>query len=89
MGTEHFFRFLSIALLGLIGLAAMPDRHAEPVQIEAVEALQSESDIQAALEANELNSGRYKPYMIEEDSVAVSDLDMLELDLMEPTRAVH
>jgi hypothetical protein len=63
MGTENFFRLLSIALLGLIGL----------------------DDIRAALEVNQINAGRFRPYMIEEDSVEVSDLDMLELELMAQT----
>jgi hypothetical protein len=85
MGTENFFRLLSIALLGLIGLVAVPNREAEPVQAQAIEISSPEDDIRAALEVNQINAGRFRPYMIEEDSVEVSDLDMLELELMAQT----
>lgn len=87
MGTENFFRLLSIALLGLIGFVAMPERYAEPVQVEAVQAFDRQDfgiggDVQAALEVNQINSGNLKPYLIDEDPITVSDLDLLELDLM-------
>ncbi|MES2965235.1 MAG: hypothetical protein V4760_15220, partial [Bdellovibrionota bacterium] len=81
MATEHFFRLLGIALLGLIGFVAMPEHHAEPVQVETVQVSQIDFDVQAALEVNQINSGRLKPYMIEEDSIAVSDLDQLEVEM--------
>lgn len=89
MGTEHFFRLLGIALLGLIGLAAMPDTHAEPVQVEAIQPSDINADIQAALEVNQINSGHLKPYMIEEDSIQVSELDQLEVEMMASTHVVR
>jgi len=86
MSPEHFFRLLSIALLGLIGLVAMPNEHVEPVRVEAVQATTIHDDVQAAMEVNQINSDRLKPYIIEEDSVALqADLDDLEVQLMAST----
>lgn len=82
MGSENFFRLLSVALLGLIGLVALPDRHAEPVHGEAVQVVGIEEELRAALEVNQINAGNLKPFIIEEDSVLQAELDLLELDLV-------
>ena len=85
MSQERFFRLLSIALLGLMGLAFLPetrpetrpDSKTEPVAVETVNTSKADVEVQASLEVNEINAGRFKPYMLGEDSVEVSELDLM------------
>ena len=82
MGQEKFFRLLSIAILGLMALAFMPEPKAEPVVVESVKQIPQSPEIeaQAVLEVNEINADRFRPFIAGESGdsgVVVSDLDLM------------
>lgn len=59
MSNETFFRMLSIAFLGAIALAFVPDSQADAVAIADAEPIAIE--IESIQEVQEINAGRFNP----------------------------
>ncbi len=65
MSNERFFRMLSIALLGALALACVPDSQASsPVAAQIIEIRQQRAvpvEIEVVREVESINAGRFNP----------------------------
>ena len=84
MANERFFRMLSVAVLGLLALAVVPQTNATDSQTElSVEQLPVEVTI--VREVDEINAGRFNTAQAgEEDSLLLSPLKTTTLTQFDP-----
>ncbi len=72
--NERFFRLLSIALLGGIALAFVPDLNAD--ESEQIALLESMHEIKTLGEIDQINSGKFQPWIRDTGETAALDADL-------------
>jgi hypothetical protein len=70
MSNERFFRMLSVAILGLCALVAVPDSNATDAQVAATAETTNALPIEITVvrEVEDINAGRFNPAAIGDES---------------------
>lgn len=85
MTNERFFRMLSIALLGALALACVPDSQASSPQATALVTLDEGShavpiEIEIVREVDEINGGHFNPAVAGESKEVSSVVALSQFD---------